>query len=1616
MPSKFNRSVSDTSSYQQRGPWQRSRSTPNHQQVIPKDPDQITISDVTRSKLDKLKFKPKKKDDADDADTETKESDDVAEKSQTTRSDEHQPDPVHETPPKWNSARRILKDIEEEPSPNDKLSWNTDLAALERSATKGTPVRNCKRAASSSPTQSPYANKKQGESATFRRLAAASKAHADPTLELWDRYALHTEDEIAGQDSPLDITELLVSSSPKTHRINTDPSLVSSASASSSVLGSARASGMEASLRRSVIKANGVKRRRVAENARASLLRKDESKLAKDDDSLVDVFLSNACKPSLFKESAPATFECNSRSSLQMEKFNLERELNRSKSDTLAITNSKPVLETSSLFTRQAKQKKLPEEFADLEAEMFDDDIDDDMLLGIANEQSALPQTPKKKKTACEFSDDDIDDDDLNLIFESTQAPPNNSQPDTQSEGHVQAQDQDQAQQGQTEDNLSYMDDLSGIDLDAAFASASAARNMAGERGISSNSPTGKSHIVQRMKIVQVQDSEYEESGQIVTLQIDRSETKRTAILRDVWAEPNLEIGLWAYVVGEFIDGICVVDINCNFFILQPDHLVSITTLADAFSCIRKAVLQDRVRATSAPNKALVYGTIQHEVFQEALVKMDFTPKFLRSVIEAVIKDHLDDLFTIQVPPHIAQMELDEKMAAISEWADKFISPVPKASAKIAGIHGRNVANMCISKLLDIEEHVWSPMYGLKGNIDATVQVTLHDKDGLRNLTVPFEVKTGKTESINHRAQTTMYTILLSDRYDIDINTGFLYYSQTGATKAIPAIRHELVHMMMKRNELSQLLQQKALPPIISNKNTCRSCFAKTECSIIHKLTEDGTAESSGFGDNEFNIITGQLNDTHATFFRKWNDLLTYEEKHSEHAKREIWSMTSADREALHRGFSNCIIKEMRDDTKTQRFSRYHYKLVKENAPAGFSFTESALGVGDPVVVSDEEGHFALAIGYVTGARRDAIYIAVDRRLHNQRIKQAGFNAVNNQVFAGINEVVPEGVKMSDATATPQVPVRYRLDKDEFGNGMARIRHNILAIMDDNLYGSQKVRELVVDLKPPIFKTTPTQYHVANMNSLNVDQQAAIQKVMSAKDYALVLGMPGTGKTTTIAHIIRALVAQKKSVLLTSYTHSAVDNILLKLQDDNIPILRIGNHTKVHNMVADFTTMASDYMGSFEVIQQAWMESPVVATTCLGISHALFSLRTFDYCIVDEASQITLPVCLGPIRMAETFVLVGDHYQLPPVVQNEQARLGGLDVSMFKLLSESHPDSVVNLEHQYRMCEDIMMLSNQLIYQGRLKCGTEELKSLKLDIPDMDALRKHHYHRHSTPENRDTEHCSGHKDAPCWLRDVISAEARARFLNTDALGLEACESETGSRIINAGEVQLVIQVVEALISVGVPAEEIGVMTHYRAQLALLQKGLQHHSKVELYTADRFQGRDKEVVVLSLVRSNEKHNIGDLLKDWRRINVAITRAKTKLLVVGSRDTTTGAGADEMVGRLVRLMDSKGWVLNLPSTALKDHFFEAVATQLDGIGFSPKRPAPRKHVGMLDAVLEKSMPQPRNAKVTDFFAKENMQPGDKTSSGPKRVGLNGRLLVKNRPLTRDVLNDLSGGGFS
>ncbi|TPX18862.1 uncharacterized protein E0L32_011477 [Thyridium curvatum] len=1657
------KSFSEQNRFSRRPQWNRSKSgsaVGGPRTSRPPRPP-VPISEVTKNKLHQFEFQPAVEETSTtDATKGESDKENHGSLSKHNVSPPAMPKPLDAMTP---IARLAWQDLmgatdnaneEEDTSPTERILWHNERDKLSAVISPMLHRTGKKRARSSSPTSSPSTSKPTTPAVNMRRLKEALKSpQADPAVELWDRFSLSgTSNTPLGRANPM-LANLMVSSSPR-------PAHAGANGPDEKGFRRAASCGTSWAKRRRVEKGNG---------RSPSMLRQEASD---SKSSMVSALLKSVTGELDNSEVARHTL--------------LQRSPSPQKRSTPEALSPSKAPKCVAAGTHKADT---------FEEDFGDDDFDDDTLMEL--DASLIPQ-----EGGCSFSDaavvpsgdskaasplpvaaedeedefGDLDDDVFaaaeDIIADIDQAAsqmhePKISAPAASGQSPTDIGD---SGGGATEADDAYSDDFGDFDFDAAELAATQSMKPPTSSTYLTNS-SQKSRIIQRYLVTNVLDSSYENDAgrefpeKVLVIQAERTSSIMTVHLRGDWVDTPVSTKSYVHIIGKFEStGMCIIDNTQNMLILHPDQLISSTVIADSFSCMRRAVLQDRVKATSEASPALVYGTLLHEIFQEALMANSWDAEFLASKVDRAIQKHVEELYTIKVSVTDAREHLLTKMKEARYWAEAFVSGHPRSDALVEDRNGQKI-NMCVSKLLDVEEHVWSPMYGLKGNIDATVQVTMREGPNRRTLTVPFELKTGRNVSSNHQVQTMLYNLLLSDRYDIEIVYGILYYMETSQTFRIPAIRHELRQMIQQRNQLACYIRERnvQLPPMKKAKHACSKCYAQTSCFIYHKLADEGDGETSGMGD-KFDEVVKHLTPPHREFFLKWENLLTKEEKESQKLRRELWTMISSEREKLGRCFGDVIIEEgsALEDKSSPKINRFQYTFIKAKPAPGFSFLDSQLAVGEPIVVSDEQGHFALALGYVTTVRKQRISVAVDRRLHNARIRQRGFDENDNQVFASIMEVVPEGVptQASDGRIK-EPPVRYRLDKDEFSNGMAIVRNNLVQVMADGPFGSREIRRLVVDLVPPTFKAVPTQYTITDDSSLNVDQKKAIQKVMSARDYALVLGMPGTGKTTTIAHIIRALISQGKSVLLTSYTHTAVDNILLKLKTDNIPILRLGAPAKVHPEVQEFAVLAGQPMSTFEEIHSAWHDTPVVATTCLGISHPVFGERTFDYCIVDEASQITLPICLGPIRMARTFVLVGDHNQLPPLVQNEEARLGGLDISLFKLLSDAHPDSVVNLEHQYRMNEDIMALSNTLIYQGRLKCGTESVRSRTLDVPDMDALRRFHYTDAATfmrfsssssaaaagaqtgPAN---SFCPGARRGTCWLRDLLDPQTRCAFVNTDAIA-GAREEAKGNRIVNPTEARIVSQLVEALLAAGVPASEVGVMTHYRSQLSLLKHcmsrgagagGGDAAARVEMHTADRFQGRDKEVVVLSLVRSNEARSIGELLKDWRRINVAFTRAKTKLLVVGSRETLRGCGpggpgADgvddgevepeeggggEMLARFVALMEQRAWVYDLPADALGHHAFEdgvAGTAASAALGTQQRTTSPRKTPKK--KVVRGCGGGGGRGGLPD--GKENYGAEDEGGigiggGGPKRARIGERALLRGKPILRDILNDMVGGG--
>ena len=281
------------------------------------------------------------------------------------------------------------------------------------------------------------------------------------------------------------------------------------------------------------------------------------------------------------------------------------------------------------------------------------------------------------------------------------------------------------------------------------------------------------------------------------------------------------------------------------------------------------------------------------------------------------------------------------------------------------------------------------------------------------------------------------------------------------------------------------------------------------------------------------------------------------------------------------------------------------------------------------------------------------------------------------------------------------------------------------------------------------------------------------------------------------------------------------------------------------------------------------------------MNHPFFARKEFDIVLVDEAGQLTLPAILGPLLLSKTFALVGDHHQLPPLITSEIARRSGMEYSLFAQLCNKHPSVVCSLTSQYRMNEPLTKLPNALTYDGKLKPANDVVADKMLMVEeDFDA------------EARKTK----------WLMNATCEQPNKAviFLDTSAEKIVQDQTRESSdeRPVNKGEQRLVLEIVRSLIRRKVEAPKIAVLSPFNAQVDEISELLKTDEKirdVESLTIDKAQGRDFDAVVISFVKSNPRRDTTELLEDKRRLNVAITRAKSKLILIGNMQTLRGSNA-------------------------------------------------------------------------------------------------------------------------
>ena len=436
---------------------------------------------------------------------------------------------------------------------------------------------------------------------------------------------------------------------------------------------------------------------------------------------------------------------------------------------------------------------------------------------------------------------------------------------------------------------------------------------------------------------------------------------------------------------------------------------------------------------------------------------------------------------------------------------------------------------------------------------------------------------------------------------------------------------------------------------------------------------------------------------------------------------------------------------------------------------------------------------------------------------------------------------------------------------------------------------------------------------------LNRTQEDAVNKVLRAKDVAIVHGPPGTGKTTTLVEAIYETLRRENQVLVCAQSNMAVDWISEKLVDRGVNVLRIGNPTRVNDKMLSFTYERrfeahpdyemlwairkairelrahrkrgdEKYHQKMERLKeravelevrinaQLFGEARVIASTLVGSSSRLLEGQKFGTLFIDEAAQALEAACWIPIRRVSRVVFAGDHCQLPPTVKSIAALKGGLGKTLMERIVENRPETVTLLKMQYRMNEEIMRFSSDWFYGNQVESAPEvKYRSiLDLDIP-MTWIDTSVFSEYS--ENSEYSE----KSAQPLFHEEFVGESFGRINKAEAeltlLTLENYFKKIGKE-----------RILEERL-------DVGIISPYRVQVQYLRRLLKKKEwarpfrhLISVNTVDGFQGQERDIILISLVRSNDEGQIG-FLRDLRRMNVAITRARMKLIILGDASTMT-----------------------------------------------------------------------------------------------------------------------------
>lgn len=577
----------------------------------------------------------------------------------------------------------------------------------------------------------------------------------------------------------------------------------------------------------------------------------------------------------------------------------------------------------------------------------------------------------------------------------------------------------------------------------------------------------------------------------------------------------------------------------------------------------------------------------------------------------------------------------------------------------------------------------------------------------------------------------------------------------------------------------------------------------------------------------------------------------------------------------------------------------------------------------------------------------DANHKVQNSNLKVQSIKYFSFTGTVSYVDGDRMVVtVPDSAPLLELQqSTDPIGVQLSFDETSYKlmfealDRVMKAKNNRLAYLRDLFYSHQKAGR---------FSFEPMKFPW-----LNPTQERAVNEVLWAKDVAIVHGPPGTGKTTTLVEAINETLMRESQVLVCAQSNMAVDWISEKLVDRGINVLRIGNPTRVNDKMLGFTyerrfESHPDYpqlwairkairelrknrkKGSenyhqkmdrlksraaeieLRINAELFGEARVIACTLVGSAHHLLEGMKFGTLFIDEAAQALEAACWIPMRRASRVILAGDHCQLPPTVKSIAALRAGLGKTLMERIAENKPEVVTLLKIQYRMNDEIMRFSSDWFYGGKVESAPQ--------IKYRSVLDYDHPITWIDTSNEENQITIEGEDAPEDSASTSSSVSAANQ-NSDLNFKEQFVGESFGRINKAEAELTLLTLAEYFTKIGKQCVleeriDVGIISPYRAQVQYLKKLIKKYEFFKPYrrlisvnTVDGFQGQERDVILISLVRSNDEGQIG-FLKDLRRMNVAMTRARMKLFILGNKDTMTKHPFYKKLWEYVKAINNNG----------------------------------------------------------------------------------------------------------